>query len=111
MTPHALLATQYAPASGGGPGGPPPATASDLTDAVPALGSPATTAVVRQINLYPYPELPAYNGYGNVDAASSYYGNASEALQQPVQWLGKFDSTTTWCNDQGTDCQTSYGSW
>ena len=109
VTPHALLATQYAPATGGGPGGPPPATASDLTDAVPVLGAPATTAVVRQINLYPYPELPAYNGYGNVDDASSYYGQVSQALQQPVQWLGKFDSTTTWCDDQGTDCKTTYG--
>jgi feruloyl esterase len=111
VTPHALLATQYAPAGGGGPGGPPPAAASDLTDAVPVLGAPATTAVVRQISLYPYPELPAYNGYGNVDAASSYYGKVSQALQQPIQWLGKFDSATTWCNSQGTNCKTTYGTW
>src|SRR5262249_38407380 len=103
-----LLATQYAP-SGSGPGGPPgPPPASDLTDAVPVLGAPAATAVVRQINLYPYPELPAYNGYGNVAAASSYFGKVSQALQQPIQWLGKFDSATTSCNSQGTDCKTTY---
>jgi feruloyl esterase len=108
--PHALLATQYAP-SGSGQGGPPgPPPASDLTDAVPVLGAPATTAVVRQINLYPYPELPAYNGYGDVAAASSYMGRVSQALQQPIQWLGKFNSATTWCNAQGTDCTTTYGS-
>jgi feruloyl esterase len=114
VTPHALLATQYTPAAGGGgpggPGGGPP-PASDLTDAVPVLGAPATTAVVRQINLYPYPELPAYKGHGNVDKASTYYGKVSKALQQPIRWLGKFDSTTTWCNDQGTDCKTTHGSW
>jgi feruloyl esterase len=109
--PQALLATQYAPASGGGPGGPPPAAASDLTDAVPLLGAPATTAVVRQINLYPYPELPAYTGYGNVDEAASYVRRVSQALQQPIQWLGKFDSATTWCNNQGTGCTTTYGTW
>jgi hypothetical protein len=68
----------------GGPGGPPPAAGRDLTDAVPVLGAPATTAVVRQINLYPYPELPACNGYGNVDEAASYVGRVSQALQQPI---------------------------
>jgi hypothetical protein len=51
--PQTLVATQYAPASSG-PSGPPPAPpASDLTDAVPVLGAPATSAVVRQISLYP----------------------------------------------------------
>jgi hypothetical protein len=38
-------------------------------------------------------------------------GRVSQALQQPVQWLGKFDSTTTWCNSQGTDCTTTGGTW
>ncbi|MGH3247148.1 MAG: hypothetical protein ACRDOI_13175, partial [Trebonia sp.] len=79
-------------------------SASDLTDAVPTLGAPATTAVVRSINVYPYPELPAYQGHGNVDDASSYLGKASTALQQPTPWLGKFDSTMIWCNSQGLDC-------
>jgi hypothetical protein len=105
--PQALAATQYAPASG--PSGPPPAPpASDLTDAVPALGQPSATAQVRQINIYPYPELPAYKGYGNVDDASSYYGRISQALQQPVHWLGKFDSAKIWCNNQGEDCRESW---
>jgi hypothetical protein len=60
---------------------------------------------VRSIRIFPYPELPAYNGYGNVNDASSYVGEVSAALQQPTPWLGKFDSTMTWYNDQGTDCK------
>jgi hypothetical protein len=56
-----------------------------------ALGVAATTAVVRSIDLYPYPELPAYKGHGNVDDASSYTGKVSTALQQPKPWLGTFD--------------------
>jgi Tannase and feruloyl esterase len=104
ISPNALLATQYAPASGGGPGGGGAPSASDLTDAVPALGAPATTAVVRTINVYPYPELPAYKGYGNVDDAASYAGKVSAALQQPTPWLGKFDSQMIWCSSQGLDC-------
>ncbi|MGH3290410.1 MAG: tannase/feruloyl esterase family alpha/beta hydrolase [Trebonia sp.] len=104
VSPDALLATEYAPAAGGGapPGGGSPT--SDLTDAVPTLGAPATTAVVRSINVYPYPELPAYKGNGNVDDASSYVGKVSAAVQQPTPWLGKFDSTMIWCNSQGLDC-------
>jgi len=111
IAPNALVATQYAPASSG-PSGPPPAPpASDLTDAVPVLGQPSATAVVRQIKIYPYPELPAYKGDGNVNNASSYVGRVSRALQQPVYWLGKFDSTMIWCNNQGTDCRETSGSW
>ena len=103
VAPRALVATQYVQA--GGPSGPPPAPpASDLTDAVPVLGAPATTAVVRQLPLFPYPELPAYKGYGNTDAAASYTGRVSWALQQPIRWLGKFDTTMIWCNNQGEDC-------
>jgi hypothetical protein len=83
ISPNALLATEYAPAADGGP---------------------ATTAVVRSINVYPYPELPAYKGYGNVDDASSYVGKVSAALQQPTPWLGKFDSQMTWCDSQGLYC-------
>ncbi|HUC58526.1 MAG TPA: tannase/feruloyl esterase family alpha/beta hydrolase, partial [Streptosporangiaceae bacterium] len=108
IAPNALVATQYAPTAVAS--GPPPAPpASDLTDVVPALGQPAVTAEVRQINIYPYPELPAYNGYGNVDDASSYYGKVSWALQQPIQWLGKFDSTKIWCNSQGESCRETSG--
>ena len=103
VAPQALVATQYAPS--GTAGGPPPSSASDLTDAVPVLGASSTTAVVRQITLYPYPELPAYRGYGNVDDASSYVGRVSPALEKPVRWLGKFDRTKIWCNSQGTDCR------
>src|SRR5579875_177052 len=76
VAPQALVATQYAPATTAP--SPPPSGSSDLTDVVPALGAPATTSVVRQVNLFPYPELPAYNGYGNVDEASSYAGKVSQ---------------------------------
>jgi Tannase and feruloyl esterase len=113
ISPTALVATQYAPAtqSGGpgGPGGPGGGSTSDLTDAVPTLGAPASTAAVRSINLYPYPELPAYNGYGNVDDASSYVGRVSAAVQQPTPWLGSFNTRTMWCNDQGVDCRETDG--
>jgi hypothetical protein len=105
IAPQALVATQYVPAAPSS--GPPPAPASDLTDAVPVLGAPATTAVVRQLPLFPYPELPAYRGYGNVDDASSYVGRVSWALQQPIHWLGKFDTTMIWCNNRGEDCTTT----
>jgi hypothetical protein len=104
IAPQALVATQYAPAPT--TTGPPPApSASDLTDAVPVLGAPSATAEVRQLPLFPYPELPAYKGYGNVDDASSYVGRVSYALQEPAPWLGKFDSTMTWCNNQGLNCR------
>ncbi len=104
IAPQTLTATQYAPATGGG-SGPPPTTTSDLTDVVPVLGAPSATAVVRQISIYPYPKLPAYKGYGNVDAASSYYGRVSRALEKPIHWLGKFNAAMIWCNAQGTDCR------
>jgi hypothetical protein len=104
VAPQALVATQYAPAAAT-TGPPPPPSSSDLTDAVPVLGAPAATAEVRQLPLYPYPELPAYKGYGNVDDASSYVGRVSYALQEPTPWLGKFDSTMIWCNNQGLNCR------
>jgi hypothetical protein len=75
------------------------------------LGAPATTALVRQIKLFPYPELPAYNGYGDVDNAASYVGKVSKALQQPITWLGEFDTTKTWCDSQGLDCRKTSGPW
>jgi feruloyl esterase len=102
--PSALLSTKYAPAasSGGSPSG--GGSTSDLTDAIPALGTANTNAVVRTLDIYPYPELPAYNGSGNPDLASSYHSQVSEAVQQPTPWLGKFDSTTEWCSGQGTNC-------
>jgi feruloyl esterase len=108
VAPNSLLATQYAPAGGGGgpggPGGPGGGSSSDLTDAIPVLGAPAATAVVRTLPLYPYPELPAYNGTGNVDNASSFHGKVSHALEQPLPWLGSFNSTTMWCSAQNTNC-------
>ena len=116
QAPTGLVSTEYTPSTSGpgGPGGPGGApstlvTTTDLTDAVPVLGAPASTAPVRSITLFPYPELPAYNGYGNVDDASSFYGKVSEALQQPTPWLGKFDSTTMWCSPQGVDCRITDG--
>jgi hypothetical protein len=105
IAPRKLIATQYAPAATTGGGGPPPASTTDLTDAVPALGAASATAEVRQLPLYPYPELPAYRGYGNVDDASSYVGRVSRALQAPIRWLGKFDDAMIWCNNQGLDCR------
>jgi Tannase and feruloyl esterase len=102
IAPQALLATQYVPPAATAPSPPP---ASDLTDVVPALGAPATTAEVRQLPLFPYPELPAYKGYGNVDDASSYVGRVSYALQEPTPWLGKFDTAMIWCNKQGLNCK------
>ncbi len=83
---------------------PPTPPTSDLTDAIPALGESNTTAVSRTVPVYPYPELPAYNGKGNVASASSYHGQVSQALQQPTPWIGKFDATTMWCSTQGTNC-------
>ncbi|WP_300610401.1 tannase/feruloyl esterase family alpha/beta hydrolase [Trebonia sp.] len=103
VAPQALVATEYAPSTSSSP--PPSSPASDLTDAVPPLGGPATTAEVRQLPLFPYPELPAYKGYGNVGDASSYMGRVSQALQQPTPWLGKFDTTMIWCNNKGLDCR------
>ena len=109
ISPNALTATEYAPATGGGAGGPGGpgggTTTSDLTDAVPTLGAPSSTAAVRSINLYPYPELPAYTGHGSVDDASSYVGKVSTALQAPTPWLGSFDSRKIWCNSQGRQCR------
>jgi Tannase and feruloyl esterase len=108
QAPNGLMSTKYNnPATGGGgpggPGGGPP-PASDLTDAIPALGTPNTNPVARTLPIYPYPELPAYNGSGDPNAASSYHGQISQALQAPTPWLGKFNSTTMWCNSQGVDC-------
>jgi feruloyl esterase len=114
VSPNALVSTQYAPAtSGGGPGGPGGGgSTGDLTDAVPTVGAPSSTAPVRTINLYPYPELPAYTGRGNVNDASSYVGRVSSALQAPTPWLGRFDSRKVWCNSAGVDCrETSVFGW
>jgi feruloyl esterase len=103
IAPQSLVATQYAPAAASGP--PPPPATSDLTDVVPVLGAPSATAVVRQISLYPYPELPAYKGSGNVDEASSYVGKVSQALEKPIRWLGKFSRAMIWCDSKGTNCR------
>jgi hypothetical protein len=107
--PTALVANEYPSSLATGFHGPPPGggSASDLTDAIPALGASAIGKVLRSITLFPYPELPAYNGYGNVDDASSYIGEVSTALEAPVPWLGSFNTTETWCNSSGTDCKLS----
>jgi Tannase and feruloyl esterase len=114
QAPNSLVATQYndetvAPTHGGGGppagGGAPPT--SDLTDAIPAFGTADTSGVHRTLPIFPYPELPAYNGSGNPDSASSYHAQVSQAVQQPTPWLGKFDAATTWCTAQGTDCYTT----
>jgi Tannase and feruloyl esterase len=114
QAPNSLVATQHTDetvAPAGGSGGPPPGggapPTSDLTDAIPAFGVADTSGVHRTLPIFPYPDLPAYNGRGNPDSASSYHGQVSEALQQPTPWLGKFDSATTWCTAQGTSCYTT----
>jgi feruloyl esterase len=80
--PDALVATEYA--SGATSGG---------------LGSP-----LRTIELYPYPDLPAYSGHRNPDRASSYVPRYSAALTRVIPWLGRFDEKTMWCNASGTGC-------
>jgi len=109
--PNGVQANEYKsslPSAGpGGPppggGGPPPTT--DLTDAIPALGAPAVGPVLRSIELFPYPELPAYKGHGSVDQASSFVGKVSKALQAPTPWLGKMNNIMIWCNAKGVDCK------
>ena len=107
MAPNALTADGYPTSLRNG--GPTPSTGSgstsDLTDTIPDLGAPASGSVIRSDRLFPYPELPAYNGYGKVDDASSYIGEVSQALEQPVEWLGKFSTIQIWCNPIGTDCR------
>jgi hypothetical protein len=108
QAPTTLTATEYSSNVMGGPppGGPPPGgSGSDLTDAIPVLGAPTAGTVVRSISVFPYPELPAYRGHGSVDDASSFIGEVSTALQEPVQWLGNFNTTVMWCNSGGTDCR------
>jgi hypothetical protein len=103
--PRALTADEYPSSLTGGGPPPPTGSGSDLTDAIPDLGAPVPGPVLRSDRLFPYPELPAYNGYGDVDDASSYVGRVSMALQQPVHWLGKFTTLQMWCNAVGTDCR------
>jgi hypothetical protein len=92
------------PGGSGGPGGA-AASTSDLTDDIPALGASSATKATRSIELYPYPELPSYKGTGNVNAASSYVGKVSAALEAPLPWLGSFNNTMIWCNASGTVCE------
>ena len=109
--PNGIQANEYQsslPSTGpGGPppggGGPPPTT--DLTDAIPALGAPAVGPVLRSIELFPYPELPAYKGHGSVDKASSFVGKVSKALEAPTPWLGKMNNVMIWCNAKGVACK------
>jgi hypothetical protein len=113
--PTAITANQYAAASG------PPAPSTpvvisttgtptgDETLSIPALGAASTTALTRSIRIFPYPELPAYNGYGNVEDGSSFVGKVSTALQQPTPWLGSFNTEQTWCDPSGLNCRTTSG--
>lgn len=108
--PNAVRANEYKsslPSSG--PSGPPPgggsAPTTDLTDAIPTLGAPAVGPVLRSIELFPYPELPAYKGHGSVNAASSFVGKVSKALEAPTPWLGKMNNVMIWCNAKGVACR------
>jgi len=113
--PNALTANQYA-----APATPPtPATpvvesttgtpTGDETLNIPSLGAANAGALTRAIRVFPYPELPAYNGYGNVNDPSSFVGQVSPALQQPTPWLGSFNTTLTWCDASGLNCRTTNG--
>jgi hypothetical protein len=108
--PNGIQANEYESSlpSGGGPHGPPPGgggSTSDLTDSVPALGAPAVGPVLRSIELFPYPELPAYKGHGSVNQASRFVGKVSKALEAPTPWLGKMDNLMIFCNAKGVDCK------
>jgi hypothetical protein len=76
-------------------------TATEYASGVTSGGIHAT---LRSIELYPYPELPAYSGHGNPDTASSYVPRYSAALTRVIPWLGRFDERTMWCNASGTGC-------
>ena len=108
--PGGIQANEYnssLPSSGSG--GPPPggggSSSTDLTDAIPVLGAPPSGPVLRSIELFPYPELPAYSGHGSVDQASSFVGKVSKALEAPTPWLGKMNNVMIWCNASGVDCR------
>jgi feruloyl esterase len=108
--PNGIQANEYQSSlPSAGPGGPPPGggapPTTDLTDAIPTLGAPAVGPVLRSIELFPYPEVPAYKGHGSVDQASSFVGKVSKAFQAPTPWLGKFDNIMIWCNAKGVGCK------
>jgi hypothetical protein len=48
---------------------------------LPIHGVGCCSAVLTSIRIFPYPELPAYNGYGNVDDGSSFAGKSGS-----VRW-------------------------
>jgi len=84
-----------------GPGGP----GSSSSSSIPALGTAQSGSPSRTIEIYPYPYLPAYSGHGSVDQASSYTPTLSRALSNEIPWLGRFDSTTIWCDANGKNCR------
>jgi len=65
----------------------------------------AVGPVLRSIELFPYPELPAYKGRGSVNEASSFVGKVSNALQAATPWLGKMNNVMIWCNANGVRCR------
>jgi hypothetical protein len=79
----------------------------DETLNIPAPAAANAGTLTRSIRIFPYPELPAYNGYGNVDDGSSFVGRVSTALQQPTPWLGSFNIEQTWCTTDGGSCWTT----
>jgi feruloyl esterase len=106
--PNVVQAHEYHSSLATGTGGPPPggsAPTTDLTDAIPTLGAPASGPVLRSIKIFPYPKLPAYKGHGSVDRSSSFVGKVSPALEKPLPWAGKFDNVMIWCNRKGIDCK------
>ena len=112
--PGSLEAAEYSSGGtsgglpGGGPpsGGPPsgPGGPGSSASRIPSLGASASGSPSRTIELYPYPEIPAYSGHGTVDDASSYKPTLSTALTNVIPWLGRFNTTTIWCNANGVKC-------
>jgi hypothetical protein len=103
-SPNRIQANEYKPSPPStGPGDPPPGSGgtlptTDLTDAIAVLGAPALGPVLRPIELFPYPEAPAYTGHGSVDQASSSVGKAFEA---PTSWPWKMNNIMIWCSARG----------
>jgi hypothetical protein len=110
--PNALTANPYAAA-----GPPTPSTpvvesttgtpTGDESLNIPSLGAANSGTLTRAIRIFAYPELPANNGYGNVDDPTSFVGKVSTALQQPTPWLGSFSTTLTWCDPNGLNRTTT----
>jgi hypothetical protein len=96
--PSQILATQYssdsAQQSQGGPpsntssGTPPAGQQGPQTGATPTQ---TTGSVVRTLPIFPYPQVPKYNGSGSINDANNYSAATSTDIQHySFSWLGQF---------------------